>query len=253
MIGKANIETCEGDVLELIYKIVNNDEIVNLKEGNFSHYKLENEEKIEENNEESLKSNLAYKNFKDSLKKLQLSSMIKKVNTPTINHSISIYCHENDLLIQSITLNIVLLLKPLLNLSINIVNDTTLYQKEKIHIIKNYLEESLDQLKDQVIKKFFSLKKIKRNEDIINKNLKSSNFKKILNDKRFLEIKENLDFFNESLIQHLLLWLQLSLKNSNETDEFDFLDCNQLYKKISNTIDDFFEKNMNEIFNRIQF
>jgi hypothetical protein len=249
---KENIENYKDDVLELIYKIVNDDEIINLKEGNFSHYKLDDETSIDDS--ETFKSNSAYKNFKESLKKLQLSSMIKKVNTPKIEQSISRYCHENDLLIQSIALDAVFILKPLLNLSVNIIKDSNNHEEEKIQIIREYIEQISAQIKNQTIKKFFSSSGNKKNKNDLDLNeSKNDNLKKIINNKKFIEIKDNLEFFNESLIQHLLMWIKLSLKDNNDENQVENLKTKELKEKISMMIDEFFEKNTDEILKRIQF
>ena len=252
MISKNNIENVENDVLELIYKIVNEDEIINLKEGNFSHYKLDDESNSLQDDYESIKSNSAYKNFKDSLKKLQLSSMIKKVNRPKINQSISLYSHENDLLMQSIALDIAFLLKPLLSLSVNIIKEDNGLEEEKIQIIRDYFEQALKQIKNQAIKQFLSSeKKKKKSEADDSKN--ESSLTKIMNDKKFSEILNNLNFFNESLIQHLSMWIKLSLDSSTDADEINDLKPRELKSRISNMIDDFFEKNIDEILSRVQF
>ena len=252
MMSKNNIENVENDVLELIYKIVNEDEIINLKEGNFSHYKLDDESNSFQDDYESIKSNSAYKNFKDSLKKLQLSSMIKKVNKPKINQSISLYSHENDLLMQSIALDIAFLLKPLLSLSVNIIKEDNGLEEEKIQIIRDYFEQALKQIKNQAIKQFLSSeKKKKKSEADDSKN--ESSLTKIMNDKKFSEILNNLNFFNESLIQHLSMWIKLSLDSSTDADEINDLKPKELKLRISNMIDDFFEKNIDEILSRVQF
>ncbi len=252
MMSKNNIENVENDVLELIYKIVNEDEIINLKEGNFSHYKLDDESNSLQDDCESIKSNSAYKNFKDSLKKLQLSSMIKKVNRPKINQSISLYSHENDLLMQSIALDIAFLLKPLLSLSVNIIKEDNGLEEEKIQIIRDYFEQALKQIKNQAIKQFLSSeKKKKKSEADDSKN--ESSLTKIMNDKKFSEIANNLNFFNESLIQHLSIWIKLSLESATDADEINDLKPKELKLRISNMIDDFFEKNIDEILSRVQF
>ena len=252
MMSKNNIENVENDVLELIYKIVNEDEIIKLKEGNFSHYKLDDESNSLQDDCESIKSNSAYKNFKDSLKKLQLSSMIKKVNRPKINQSISLYSHENDLLMQSIALDIAFLLKPLLSLSVNIIKEDNGLEEEKIQIIRDYFEQALKQIKNQAIKQFLSSeKKKKKSEADDSKN--ESSLTKIMNDKKFSEIANNLNFFNESLIQHLSIWIKLSLESATDADEINDLKPKELKLRISNMIDDFFEKNIDEILSRVQF
>ena len=252
MMSKNNIENVENDVLELIYKIVNEDEIINLKEGNFSHYKLDDESNSLQDDYESIKSNSAYKNFKDSLKKLQLSSMIKKVNRAKINQSISLYSHENDLLMQSIALDIAFLLKPLLSLSVNIIKEDNGLEEEKIQIIRDYFEQVLKQIKNQAIKQFLSSeKKKKKSEADDSKN--ESSLTKIINDKKFSEIANNLNFFNESLIQHLSIWIKLSLESGTDADEINDLKPKELKLRISNMIDDFFEKNIDEILSRVQF
>ena len=253
MAGKTNIKNLEEDVLELIYKIINDDEIINLKEGNVSHYKLD-DDGIDVDDVESLKENSGYKNFKDSLKKLQLSSMIKKVNVPKIEQSISIYCHENDLLTQSLALDIVFLLRPLLSLSVNIIKENNNYEEEKIQIIKDYFEEALKHIKNQSIKKFFSSKGEKKYRELFDADdLKNNSLKQIIKNKQFAEIKDDLELFNESLIQHLAIWIKLSMRNFMDNSEIDNLEPKELKLKISNMMDDFFEKNMNEILNRIQF
>lgn len=242
----------EENVLELIYKI-DGDRIVNLKEGNFSHYRLD-EENINDDNIESLKSNSAYKAFSNSLKALQLSSMIKKVNIPKINQTISIYSHESDLLMQSIALDIAFLLKPLLNLSVNIIKDNSEQEEEKLQIVKNYLDQNLKQIKNQTIKKFLSSmsgKKKKEESEENSDDSKEESLKKIANNKKFSEIKENLQFFNDSLINHLMIWIKISLKNSSENDLN--MKPQELKAKISQIFDEFFEKSMDEIFKRVQF
>ena len=252
MMGKNNIENIENDVLELIYKIVNEDEIINLKEGNFSHYKLDEENHSLQDNYESIKSNSAYQNFKDSLKKLQLSSMIKKVNRPKINQSISLYSHENDLLMQSIALDIAFLLKPLLSLSVNIIKEDNGLEEEKIKIVRDYFDQALKQIKNQAIKNFISSeKKKKKNEADELKN--ESSLTKITNDKKFFEIVNNLNFFNESLIQHISIWIRLSLESATDAHEINDLKSKELKLRISNMVDDFFEKNIDEILSRVQF
>jgi len=131
----------DDDVLELIYKISNDDKIINLKERDFPHHTIDEREIEDSDNEnlESLKSNSAYKSFSESLKALKLSSMIKKVNTPKIDQTISVYSHENDMLIHSIALDIAFLLKPLVNMSVNLIKDDDGNQEEeqKIQIVRN--------------------------------------------------------------------------------------------------------------------
>jgi len=92
-----------------------------------------------------------------------------------------------------------------------------------------------------------------RNEDEVNfDDLKEDGLKKLLNNKKFSEIKHNLGLFNDSIVNHIVMWFDFSIYN-NQDEELKNLKTKDLKAEIGRIFDDFFEQNLEVILNKVQF
>jgi hypothetical protein len=236
----------DDEVLELIYQIIDDGQIINLKEKREKEtilaQKIINHDNLtkydsNENDKDELNDNdeeyQAYLNFKKKINDIGLKTLLKKVNTPDINHQISVYTHENDLLSQSMLLSIVACIKPLYTMGVNISKENTEDENEKLQIMKNYVRDHFEKIKLEIISRY--------NDNRVHKISVSKSTDEVL--------QQNLYYFNEILINNFLIWINLGFENSAAYAE----DYKLIDERLANHIDNFMNKYLDEIFSKISF
>ena len=244
----------DDDILELVYQIDEYGMVVNLKEKRekealLAKRILENEKSDkksadienddventdnDDGSNESDEEYQAYLSFKKKINDIGLKTLLKKVNAPDINHQISVYTHENDLLSQSILLTVVACIKPLYTMGVNISKDDVNMESDKLQLLKNYIKDNFEKIKLEIISRY-----------------NDNRTHKISIDKGIdEELKKNLHAFNEILINNFLIWINLGFESS----AFYAEEYKQIDERLSNHIDAFMNKYLDEIFLKISF
>ena len=237
------------DILELVYQIDEHGMVINLKEKRerealLAKRIIENEKSDKSNddgestdhNDESYESDeeyQAYLSFKKKINDIGLKTLLKKVNAPTINHQISVYTHENDLLSQSILLAVASCIKPFYTMGVNISKDSPNMESDKLQLLKNYIKDNFEKIKLETISRY--------NDNRTHKISIDKNIDK--------ELKKNLHAFNEILINNFLIWINLGFESSGFYAE----EYKQIDERLSDHIDFFMNKYLDEIFLKISF
>lgn len=225
----------KGDILDLVNKLGPDGTIIKITKK----YPNKNQESEEDLNSENFPVDLnseEYKHFSRQIQSLNLKNIINNLNNSSFDHKISVFSSGDELFIQSLLINIVMLIKPLFHLNTNLLNNNKDYNNKIVFFIKNYILNKFESIKFITIRKFLQdklqPKHIKFANEYLNK--KNNNFS-IVAEKNLEDFSENyLDYLNknifllnEILIQNLILWLNININEINN--------INNLYdKKITN-------------------